>query len=130
MNKITALCLTALFSGCAVHTPPETPTAAAFDAIAELAPTGAAPVNEVEVESVDIEELDNGLVCEPRKRGGSRIQRRVCYNREEYAANAEAREEQARETVRTLDQQQRNMEMMRQQQEAARRQGVTRAAGL
>lgn len=52
--------------------------------------------------TVPIEELDNGLICEQRKRSGSRVKRTVCYTREQLAAQAQT-EEQIREQMREMD---------------------------
>jgi hypothetical protein len=69
----------------------------------DIAPTGAeAPSEALDVKTVEIEELDNGLVCEPRQRSASRITRRVCYTREEYAALQVQQREQAQEYARDL----------------------------
>jgi hypothetical protein len=54
------------------------------------------------VKTVEFQELDNGLVCEPRQRSASRITRRVCYTREEYAAMQVQQREQAQEYARDL----------------------------
>jgi hypothetical protein len=61
-----------------------------------------APTETLDVKTVEIEELDNGLVCEPRQRSASRITRRVCYTREEYAALQVQQREQAQEYARDL----------------------------
>jgi hypothetical protein len=55
-----------------------------------------------DVESIDIEELDNGLVCEYEKRPGSRIEKKYCYTREERAAYQAARDQQVRQQMNAL----------------------------
>lgn len=45
------------------------------------------------VRTVDVEEIDNGRVCEQRKRPGSNITQKFCYTRQERIALQAAREE-------------------------------------
>jgi hypothetical protein len=67
---------------------------------ADITPTAAeAPLEAVDVKTVEFEELDNGLVCEPRQRAASRLTRKVCYTREEYAARQVQQREQAEDYV-------------------------------
>jgi hypothetical protein len=61
----------------------------------DIAPTVEAPSEDVDVKTVEFEELDNGLVCEPRQRAASRLTRKVCYTREEYAAQQAQQRERA-----------------------------------
>jgi hypothetical protein len=72
-------------------------------------------------ETVDIEELDNGLVCKYEKRPGSRIAEQYCYTREERAANREAQDE--------LVQQQMNSLAREQEQRAQRERDLARSRG-
>lgn len=52
--------------------------------------------------TMPIDELDNGLICEQRKRSGSRIKQTVCHTREQLAAQAQS-EAQIREQMREMD---------------------------
>lgn len=72
-------------------------------------------------ETIDIEELDSGLVCEYEKRPGSRIAEEYCYTREERAANREAQDE--------LVQQQMNTLAREQEQRAQRERDLARSRG-
>jgi hypothetical protein len=69
--------------------------------------TAAAPT--VPEETVDISELDTGLVCKYEKRPGSRIAEEYCYTREERAANQEAQDKLVQGQMNALarDQEQR-----------------------
>jgi hypothetical protein len=67
----------------------------------DIAPTAAdAPPEALDVKTVEFAELDKGLVCEPRQRAASRLTSRVCYTREEYAAQQMQQREQAEEYAR------------------------------
>jgi hypothetical protein len=57
-------------------------------------------------ETVDIDELDNGLVCKYEKRPGSRIAEEYCYTREERAARQEAQDGLVRQQMQTLSMEQ------------------------
>ena len=112
MPKLIYIVSALLAVGCAgqrVETPPPASVgntvakAGSLIAQVDIAPAAAeAPTETLDVKTVEIEELDNGLVCEPRERSGSRITRRVCYTREVYAALQVQQREQAQEYARDL----------------------------
>jgi hypothetical protein len=79
----------------------------------------------VPAESVDISELDNGMICRSQRRPGSRIAETFCYTREEHAARAEQRAEHIEAYLNALDRDQRNREIAQQQMEQERRRRVT-----
>jgi hypothetical protein len=91
-------------------------------------PTGAAPIVAAnDVETVDISELDTGLVCERSTPTGSRISEQTCYTREQYAAR-QAMQEQVQRDVNEMRDLQRSralaeQEARRQAMEAAMRRG-------
>ena len=69
----------------------------------DIAPAPAAPQAEtVDMKTVEFEELDSGLVCEPRERAGSRMTRKVCYTRDEYSAMQVRQRERAQKYARDL----------------------------
>jgi hypothetical protein len=82
-------------------------TAAPIAVLANVETGGAAATAAVEpageVETVDIAELDSGMVCTSAKRPGSRIVENFCYTREESAANSAVQDAQAREALRAYD---------------------------
>jgi hypothetical protein len=77
-----------------------------------------------DVKTVQFEELDNGLVCEPRERSGSRITRRVCYTREEFAALQVQQREHAQEYARDLSRDREWREAQERMEQERRRQGM------
>jgi len=82
-----------------------------------------------EAAAVDIADLDNGLVCESRRRPGSRIAKEVCYTRGEYTALAAAQREQTQRYIRDL---RRDQELRADQERAVQeqqRQAMVRALG-
>jgi len=89
-------------AACAMS-PLEPPAANSF-ADSEVTLGSAAPA--VASETIDIEELDNGLVCEYEKRPGSHIAQEYCYTREEQAANQEAQDALVRRQMQTLSMEQ------------------------
>jgi hypothetical protein len=111
MPKLIYLVPAIFAAGCAaqrVEMPPQSAvgsvaSAGGLIAQVDIAPAAAeAPTETLDVKTVEFEELDNGLVCEPRQRSASRITRRVCYTREEYAAVQALEREQAQEYARDL----------------------------
>jgi hypothetical protein len=112
MPKLIYLVPAIFAAGCAAHRvemPPQSSvgsvaSAGGLIAQVDIAPAAAAetPTEALQVKTVEFEELDNGLVCEPRQRSASRITRRVCYTREEYAAVQALEREQAQEYARDL----------------------------
>lgn len=66
-----------------------TGTAFAADPAGSAAAPSTADDEIVDVTEVSAEELDNGRVCESRKRPGSNITQTVCYTRDEQAASRE-----------------------------------------
>jgi hypothetical protein len=74
-------------------------------------------------ETVDIKDLDNGLVCKYEKRPGSRIAEQYCYTREEHAANKEEQDALVREQMHTLSMEQ-EARMNRERELARSRGGV------
>ena len=99
--------------------PTSTPAAAAAAAVDSEAVA-------TDVKTVAIEELDNGLVCEARERSGSRVTRKVCYTREEYAAVQALQREQAQQYARDLSRERE----MREAQERADQERRRSVAGL
>ena len=73
------------------------------DTSARPAADDAAATAGTDTKTIPIDELDNGLICEQRKRSGSRIKQTVCYSREELAANQAQNEERIREQMREMD---------------------------
>jgi hypothetical protein len=79
-----------------------------------------------DVETIEISELDTGLVCERTAPTGSRIAEQQCYTKEEYAQWQAFRQEAAKREVDDMRDLQRNRELAA---EEARRQAMQRAAG-
>jgi hypothetical protein len=77
-----------------------------------------------DVETVDISELDTGLVCERSAPTGSRISEEQCYTKEEYAQWQAMRHAAAQREVADMRDLQRNRELAEQ---AARRDAMERA---
>jgi hypothetical protein len=111
--------LPALFLVACASSPPDSPVATdASD------PTGAAPIVAAnDVETIDVSELDTGLVCERSAPTGSRISEQSCYTREQYAAR-QAEQETAQRDVNEMRELQRNRALA---EEAARREAMDRA---
>jgi len=135
MSKVAAIVSALLVASCAAHRsemdsvaadPVPTPRSAgpALTSAADSTATAEAPLPEAaEAKTVEISELDNGLICESRPRTGSRISRNVCYTREERAALQAANREQAQRYAYELardqelrEAQQRALEEQRRQQ--------------
>ena len=125
MLKLAVIVLALLAAGCAVYRSevasvtaeagPGSPGAAPpVIAAAEDTATAAAPLPEG-IKTVEISEFEDGLVCESRKRTGTRISRNACYTREEYAAMQAAKREQAQ---RYIDDLAREQNMLATQQQA------------
>jgi hypothetical protein len=74
-------------------------------------------------ETVDIEELDSGLVCKYEKRPGSHIAEQYCYTREERAANQEAQDGLVQRQMQQLSMEQ-EARMNRERELARSRGGV------
>jgi hypothetical protein len=75
-------------------------------------------------ETVDIEELDSGLVCKYEKRPGSRIAEQYCYTREERAANQEAQDDLVKRQMSALSRDQEARQQRERDQARARSGGV------
>ena len=88
-------------------------------AVSEATLSSEAPA--VAAETIDIEELDSGLVCKYEKRPGSHIAQEYCYTREEQAANQEAQDQRVRQQMNALS--------MDQEQRAARERDLARTRG-
>jgi hypothetical protein len=89
MWKLAVIVVALLAAGCAAHR--SEVAAVSGEAHAALAGGGyglpALPGPEgAEPTTIDIRELDNGLVCESRRNSSTRISRKVCFTREEQAA--------------------------------------------
>lgn len=66
-------------------------------------PTDAAPIVAAnDVETIDIAELDTGLVCERSAPTGSRISEQTCYTREQYDARQAMQQETAKRDVNDM----------------------------
>jgi hypothetical protein len=88
---------------------------------AQAAPSES-PASLEQVKTVDIEEIDNGRVCEQRKRPGSNMTQKFCYTRQEWLANQEAREKALADQLDDLQREQRwRDEAMRQAEMEQRR---------
>jgi hypothetical protein len=88
-------------------------------------PTDAAPIVAAnDIETVDISELDTGLVCERSAPTGSRISEEQCYTKEEYAQWQAMRHETAQREVADMRDLQRNRDLAEQE---ARRQAMESA---
>ena len=79
--------------------------------------------------TVEISELDTGLVCEPRRRTGSRISRNICYTPEEQAALQAAKREQAQRYIDDLRRDQEMRAMQQREQEEQQRRAMMGAMG-
>jgi hypothetical protein len=86
-------------------------------------PTEAPIVAANDVETVDISELDTGLVCERTAPTGSRISEQTCYTREQYAAR-QAMQQTVQRDVNEMRELQRSRALAEQ---AARSQAMGRA---
>ena len=123
-----------LAAGCAAQpteiAPAASQAASAPPVVAMAAAVNVAPAavpsqpESLEVKTVAYEELDNGLVCEPRQRSASRITRRVCYTREEYAVVQEQQREHAQEYARDLSRDQEWREAQQRAEQERRRSGM------
>jgi hypothetical protein len=100
-------------------------TAPTVIAPAENASTAAALQPEG-TKKVEISDFEDGLVCDSHVRTGSRMRRRTCYSREEYAAIQAAKEEQA---LQYLDDLAREQNMLGIQQQAIEEQQRRAMAG-
>jgi hypothetical protein len=88
-------------------------------------PTNAAPIVAAnDVETVDIDELDTGLVCERSTPTGSRISEETCYTREQYATRQALAQETAQRDVNEM----RDLQRSRELAEQAARRGAAEAA--
>jgi hypothetical protein len=101
--------LPALFLVACASSPPGSSMATDAAEPADAAPIVAAN----DVETVDISELDNGLVCERTAPTGSRISEQTCYTREQYAAR-QAVQETAQRDVNEMRELQRSRELAEQ----------------
>jgi hypothetical protein len=108
MNRLAALPVigSAFLAACAT-TPDETSSLAAesVPAVALIA-TAAPPADATagtSVAAVEADELDSGLVCESKRRPGSRIPVEICITREERAAVEERQVQNAQQYARDLD---------------------------
>jgi hypothetical protein len=87
-------------------------------------PTDAAPIVAAnDIETVDISELDNGLVCERTAPTGSRISEQTCYTREQYAAR-QAVQETAQRDINEMRELQRSRELAEQAARGQQTQGA------
>ena len=83
MWKLAVVAIAVLAVGCAAH---RSEVSGQGHAMLPGAAYAAAHGQEgIEPTTVDIRELDNGLVCESRRNSSTRISRKVCFTREEQA---------------------------------------------
>lgn len=109
MNRLAALPVfgTALLAACTT-TPDELASPSFAAGSAPVAPLVAAaelradPLPE-DVVTIEAEASDTNVVCETKRRPGSRIGATVCYTREERAALDQTQAEAARQYARDLD---------------------------
>jgi hypothetical protein len=112
MNRLTALPVigSAFLAACAA--PPDEISSLAASSVSPVAlvaaadpPASAAVPPAGDVVVIEVEDLatDTGLVCEPKRRSGSRIARTVCTTREALAATEQEQAEAARKYARDLD---------------------------
>jgi hypothetical protein len=109
----------ALFLIACASSPPDASVATAAGDATDAAPIVAAN----DVETVDIAELDTGLVCERTAPTGSRISEQTCYTREQYAAR-QAMQQTVQRDVNEMRELQRSRALAEQ---AARSQAMGRA---
>jgi hypothetical protein len=110
-----------ILAACATSPPAPTATPSLAPSTPVSEAIAAAPA--VPEETVDIKELDNGLVCKYEKRPGSRIAEEYCYTREERAANQEAQDELVQRQMSALSREQ-EQRMQRERDLARSRGGV------
>jgi hypothetical protein len=114
MSKLAIIVLALLAAGCATYrsevafVTAETGSAsrgAGTPVIAAAEATAAVPLPEG-IKTVEISEFEDGLVCESRKRTGTRISRNTCYTPEAYAAMQAAKREKAQRYIDGLEREQ------------------------
>ena len=110
----------ALFLIACASSPPDASVATGAREPADAVPIVAAN----DVETVDISELDTGLVCERSAPTGSRISEQTCYTREQYAAREAIEQETAQRDVNEMRELQRSRELA---EEAARKGAIESA---
>jgi hypothetical protein len=111
--------LPALFLIACASSPPD--ASVATDA---SEPTNAAPIVAAnDVETIDIAELDTGLVCERNAPTGSRISEQTCYTREQYTTRQAMQQETAQRDVNEMRDLQRSRTLAEQAARSQRRAG-------
>jgi hypothetical protein len=120
MMKLIVLCSAAVLAACATSQSgssiaPGVSDNAGLTASVETAPAVAA------VETLNAADIESPMVCESVKRAASRVAERVCYSHAQYAELTAQRERNAERTLTELEQQQRRLEMSRQQSEEDQR---------
>jgi hypothetical protein len=135
MSKLAVIVPALLAAGCAVHQSEIAADAspAAPNARPELIATTDDSVTatvtlpeSTDTETIEIDEIDNGLICESRSSTGTRINRNVCYTREEHAAIQAQMQEQAKRDLANLEREQRVLAMRQQEIEEQRRRALVR----
>lgn len=135
MSKLVVIVPALLAAGCAANRSEIASDAAeraaspatdpALIAAADDSATAAGQLSAIaEKKTVELSELDNGLVCESRRHTGSRISRPVCYTREEQAALQAARREQAQRYAADLAHDQQMREQQQRALEERQRQAI------
>jgi hypothetical protein len=108
MNRLAALPVIgyAFLAACAT-TPDETSSLAAESVSPASLVAAAAPAADppavTGAELVEADELDSGLVCESKRRPGSRIPVEICITREQRAAIEEQQAQNAQQYARDLE---------------------------
>lgn len=116
MPKLAIIAPTLLLAACAAHR----------SEIATVADTAVAPAEDADVKTVEVAELDTGMVCESRRRSGTRISRPVCYTREEQAALQASQREEALRYLDDLEREQRMNTIRQQEIEEQQRRALAR----